>query len=143
MLTKRLRHQCHGRLAIGGSQAGLIVDLNNAMSRTSLTLLSAMPSVLDFTSAKLPAAGWHGHTKGWHTFAITVHNFQGRIALQGSQMLAPPKRTGSPCPARRLMIFCPLSSTRGHWRRAIRIRAMAKPRRSDFHCVSTAFGCVL
>lgn len=70
------------------------------MARTSLTLLAAMPPVLDFTGEKIPAAGWYGHTKGQHTFALTVHNFQGRIALQGSQALSPTETDwfALPCP---------------------------------------------
>lgn len=48
-----------------------------------------MPSVIDFTGEKARAAGWYGHTQGLHTVAISVHNFQGRITLQGSQVLNP------------------------------------------------------
>jgi hypothetical protein len=63
--------------------------LNNKMSRTSYILLSAMPSVVDYTGIPVKAAGWYGHTKGLHTISICVHSFQGRISIQGSQALNP------------------------------------------------------
>ena len=59
------------------------------MSRLSYTILSGMPTVLDFTSEKVRAAGWYGHTKGLHTISIVVHNFQGRLSIQGSQIINP------------------------------------------------------
>lgn len=59
------------------------------MSKLSYTILSGMPSVLDFTSDKVRAAGWYGHTKGLHTISISVHNFQGRITIEGSQIVNP------------------------------------------------------
>jgi len=59
------------------------------MSRTSYELLSAMPSEINFTGPVIPSAGWYGHTKGLHTIAICVHNFQGRISIQGSQAVSP------------------------------------------------------
>jgi len=59
------------------------------MSRRSYKLLAGMSTVLNFTGEKVQAAGWFGHTKGLHTISICVHNFQGRVSIQGSQMLHP------------------------------------------------------
>ena len=48
-----------------------------------------MPSELNYTGEKIPAAGYFGQTKGLHTISITVHNFKGRLSIQGSQALNP------------------------------------------------------
>lgn len=61
----------------------------NRIMRTSLPILVQMPNVVTFTTDKVPAAGWYGHTKGLHTVAIRVLNFQGRVSLQGSLASAP------------------------------------------------------
>lgn len=59
------------------------------MAKTSFTILSAMPTVIDYYSTPILMAGYYGPTTGLNTVQIQTMNFQGRVWLQGTLSTEP------------------------------------------------------
>ena len=59
-------------------------------------VLSAMGEVIDMVSKPVKAAGWYGHTKGFHTISIKTLNLQGTVYIEGTLAISPTEQDWFP-----------------------------------------------